>query len=107
MANIIKKFDRFNESNLAQTRQEEMENRKIDQMLRNGILFQKMQLDTKMRKLEKEKAALIAKRDADTYVTSNPNLETNPVLVEYEEQIAAIDAQINDAKARIEKLEID
>lgn len=111
MEKRIKSFDNFSKNiteatdyrDVLKKRKEIEDDKSINYMLKNALLFRRMKLTDEMEQLEKEKAKIIIERDADPY-TANHDLETNPVLQEYEEKISNIDTKIEELKTKIEEL---
>lgn len=102
----LQKFEAFSDEHNAimKSRREEQADKQINHMLTNAIMFQRMKLTQQVEKLEKEKVELVDAKNNDRFVKSNPDQETNPVLVEYLSKISDIDNAIAQLQKKIDEL---
>lgn len=104
----IKKFDKFCEAvdvrAILKQRKEQDDNKKVDHMLKNALLFRRIKLTDQIEALEKRRNELMIEIAEDPYVKTNPNPETNPVLAEYNKMLADIDLEIAEISKKIEDL---
>lgn len=101
----LKKFESYeNYKDVFKSRREERDYQQITQMLNNAMLFQRMKLIQDIEKLDKRKKEIENAMDNDPYVKSDPNPETNSVVIDYQAKISQIDAEIAIKREKISSL---